>query len=219
MKIHKEGYGVLKVLFILLLLFNVAVWAIAGSNGVFIIFAVFLSVLFLLFATWFFRKPNRAVPPPDNRLVFAPADGKIVSAEETHEPEYFNDKRLKVSIFMSPLNVHINLYPVSGTVKYYKYHPGRYIVAWHPKSSEKNESSTLVIEVAGKTEIMVRQIAGAIARRIVTYAETGVPVVQCHEMGFIKFGSRVDLYLPLDARLQVGIGQKVYGKKTVLATL
>ncbi len=219
MRIHSEGYSILKVLFIFLVLMNVSFWALSGGKGYMPSVLILLSVIFFLFTVWFFRKPDRVLPEVNDQLVFAPADGKIVAAEETDETEYFSDKRLKLSIFMSPLNVHMNLYPVSGTVKYYRYHPGKYIVAWHPKSSEKNEHSTLVIEVPGKTEILIRQIAGAVARRIVTYAKTGMPVVQFQEMGFIKFGSRVDLYLPLDVKLKVEIGQKVYGKRTVLASL
>lgn len=219
MRIHSEGYSILIILFIFLILINVSVWAITGGKGYTPSVIIGASVLIFLFTAWFFRKPDRILPEVNDRLVFAPADGKIVAAEETVETEYFSDKRLKLSIFMSPLNAHLNLYPVSGTVKYYRYHPGKYIVAWHPKSSEKNEHSTLVIEIAGKTEILIRQIAGAVARRIVTYADTGMPVVQFQEMGFIKFGSRVDLYLPIDSKLKVEMGEKVYTKRTVLASL
>jgi len=219
MKIHKEGYGLLKVLFLLLVPVNILMLTLRPFNSFFINGFAALSVILFFFVIWFFRKPEREMPEPDDHLIFAPADGKLVTIEETNETEYFNDKRLKLSIFMSPLNAHVNLYPVSGVVTYCKYHPGKYIVAWHPKSSDKNECSTIVIKSENSTEILVRQIAGAVARRIVTYAKTGNPVTQCGEMGFIKFGSRVDLFLPLNSDINVDIGNKVYGKRTVVATL
>ena len=155
---------------------------------------------------------------PDDNVIYAPADGKIVVIEQTEENEYFNDKRLQVSIFMSPTNVHVNRNPISGTVNYFKYHPGKYLVAWHPKSSKENERTTVVIDT-GEAEILMRQIAGALAKRIVNYLEEGDEVEQGKDMGFIKFGSRVDLFLPIGTKLEVEIGQKVKGNKTIIARL
>ena len=156
---------------------------------------------------------------PVSNLIFAPADGKVVVIEETEEREYFNDKRLQISIFMSPFNMHSNKYPVSGKIKYVNYHPGNKMVAWHPKSSQLNERSTTVIETASGTEILVRQIAGAVARRIVTYSEIGAEVVQGDELGFIKFGSRVDLFLPEGSVINVDMFDKVKANKTVIASI
>jgi phosphatidylserine decarboxylase len=153
------------------------------------------------------------------RHVIAPADGKVVVIEETEETEYFNDRRRQVSIFMSPVNVHVNRNPVEGVVKYFKYHAGKYLVAWHPKSSTENERTTIVIQTPGKLEIMMRQIAGALAKRIVWYVKEGQPVAQGEEFGFIKFGSRVDVFLPLEAKVLVNIGDKTVGGVTVIAEL
>ena len=153
---------------------------------------------------------------PDDNLVYAPADGKIVAIEEVNEDEYFEDKRIQVSIFMSPTNVHVNRNPIGGTVNYFRYHPGKYLVAWHPKSSTENERTTVVIG-NGDTEILLRQIAGAVAKRIVNYLNVGEEVEQGAEMGFIKFGSRVDLFLPLNAKIEVKLNQKVKGNRTVIA--
>jgi len=155
---------------------------------------------------------------PCDKKIFAPADGKVVVIEETMESEYFNDKRLQVSIFMSPLNVHVNRNPISGIVNYIKHHEGKYLVAWHPKSSSENERTTVVIENDG-AEVLLRQIAGAVAKRIVNYLEEGEQVIQGKDMGFIKFGSRVDLFLPIDTKLNVKIGDKVKGNRTIIATL
>jgi len=182
-----------------------------------LIFGILSFVLFF-FVLYFFRNPIREILVADNNVVYAPADGRIVVIEEVEEKEYFNDKRLQVSIFMSPTNVHVNRNPVSGTVNYFKYHPGKYLVAWHPKSSTENERTTVVIG-NGEGEILLRQIAGFMAKRIVNYVEIGEEVEQGTDMGFIKFGSRVDLYLPLDAKMEIEIGQKVKGNKTVIARL
>jgi len=165
---------------------------------------------------WFFRVPVRPLTANDGVLL-SPCDGKVVVIEEVEEGEYFKDRRVQVSIFMSPLNVHINFNPVSGKISYRKYHPGKYLVAWHPKSSTENERSTVVIRESNGREVLVRQIAGALARRIVTYPETGDAVVQGAEFGFIKFGSRVDLFLPLDAKVRVKIGDVVQGAVSVIA--
>ena len=150
------------------------------------------------------------------RSYYAPVDGKVVVIEEVYEPEYFKDKRLMVSIFMSPLNVHVTRYAVNGIVKYSQYHPGKYLVAWHPKASEENERTTVVINNRIYGEIMYRQIAGALARRIVNYAVVGMRVIQGKDAGFIKFGSRVDIYLPLGTPVEVTLGQKAVGAKTVI---
>jgi phosphatidylserine decarboxylase len=215
MKIHKEGHKILISLAIVLAIANFIVlrfW----PNALFI--ATLISVGVFLLVLQFFRNPRREIVIPDNNLVYAPADGKIVVIEETHEHEYFNDKRLQVSIFMSPTNVHVNRNPISGTVNYFKYHPGKYLVAWHPKSSHENERTTVVID-NGEDEVLLRQIAGALAKRIVNYIQEGDTVEQGADFGFIKFGSRVDLFLPLDAKIEVSMGQKVKGNKTVIARL
>ncbi|NNK74467.1 MAG: phosphatidylserine decarboxylase family protein [Maribacter sp.] len=175
------------------------------------------SILVLVLILQFFRNPKRGA----NNLfdeILAPVDGKVVVIEEVMETEYFNEKRMQVSIFMSPFNVHVTRYPISGTIKYSKYHPGKYLVAWHPKSSTDNERTTVVINTPKFGEILYRQIAGALARRIINYAEVGDSVHQGEDAGFIKFGSRVDLLLPLDCGIAVKLNQKVVGAKTCIAT-
>jgi len=164
----------------------------------------------------FFRNPERLIPTENDSLIYAPADGKVVAIEETDETEYFKDRRIQVSIFMSPLNVHVNRCPVPGTIAYQQYHPGKYLVAFHPKSSTENERNTVVID-QGRFAILLRQIAGAVARRIVCYTDAGDVVIQGQEMGFIKFGSRVDVFLPTGTQVIVRIGDKVLGNKTVIA--
>lgn len=175
-----------------------------------------IALFFYIMILQFFRNPNRNISPLDNQIV-APVDGKVVVIEEVYEEEYFKDKRLMVSIFMSPINVHVTRYAVSGLVKYSKYHPGKYLVAWHPKASTENERTSVVIENKVFGEIMYRQIAGALAKRIVNYAEEGTQVVQGTDAGFIKFGSRVDLYLPLGTKVNVKLNEKAIGNKTVIA--
>ena len=177
-----------------------------------------ISAIIAALVLQFFRNPSRDLLLPEDNVIYAPADGKIVVIEEANEKEYFKKKRLMVSIFMSPTNVHVNRNPISGTVNYFKYHPGKYLVAWHPKSSDENERTTVVID-NGETEILMRQIAGALAKRIVNYLEIGEEVKQGTDMGFIKFGSRVDLFLPLDAKIDVKMGQKVKGNRTIIARL
>ncbi len=176
------------------------------------------SLIFFLLVLQFFRNPNRALLETDDTLIYAPADGKVVVIEEAEETEYFQDRRLQLSIFMSPLDVHVNRNPLGGKVKYVRHHPGKYLVAWHPKSSLENERTTVVIE-NGAEEVLLRQIAGAMAKRIRNYLEVGQQVRQGSEMGFIKFGSRVDVFLPLGAEVKVQIGEKVLGNRTVLAKL
>ncbi|MEO1010360.1 MAG: phosphatidylserine decarboxylase family protein [Bacteroidota bacterium] len=176
-----------------------------------------LSILVLVLILQFFRNPKRKILKSFDEIL-APVDGKVVVIEEVEEPEYFMDKRIQVSIFMSPVNVHVTRYPVSGNIKYSKYHPGKYLVAWHPKSSTDNERTTVVVRTPKFGDILYRQIAGAMARRIVNYAEEGDNVQQGEDAGFIKFGSRVDLLLPLDCAVTVKLNQKVVGAKTCIAT-
>lgn len=218
MSIHKEGYKILIYGFIILLLLNVLVNIFLADQilvkWLFLAFSLTIYVFFL----FFFRLPARELEP-DPGLVYAPADGKVVVIEEAEEKEYFKDKRLQVSIFMSPFNMHSNRYPVSGHIKYVGYHPGNYMVAWHPKSSELNERSTIVIETKPGTEILIRQIAGAVARRIVTYAKENQDVLQGDELGFIKFGSRVDIFLPLGTEIEIPILQQVRANKSVIARI
>ena len=176
-----------------------------------------LALIILILILQFFRNPKRVIKKNFNDIL-APVDGKVVVIEEVEENEYFKDKRIQVSMFMSPTNVHITRYPSSGVIKYSKYHAGKYLVAWHPKSSEKNERTTVVIHTPKFGDIMYRQIAGAMARRIINYAEIGENVQQGEDSGFIKFGSRVDLLLPLDSAITVKLNQKVVGAKTCIAT-
>jgi phosphatidylserine decarboxylase len=214
MRIHKEGITIIFIALILVASLNLVFFWIFRNSLLQSLLAVF-SIILLLLIIWFFRNPLRYVLP-DDTVIICPADGKIVQIEEALENEYFKDKRLQISIFMSPLNVHVNRYPVNGHVSYFKYHPGKYLVAWHPKSSLLNERSTVVIQDYNGREILVRQIAGAVARRIVPYAVQGQQVVQGDELGFIKFGSRVDLFLPLDVKIEVKTGDKVTGNETII---
>jgi len=177
-----------------------------------------LSIAFLVIILQFFRNPS-VITPINASHVISPADGKVVVIEEVEEPEYFKGKRLQISVFMSPFNVHVNRNPITGIVKYFKYHPGKYLVAWHPKSSTENERTTTVIQHANGIEVLFRQIAGALAKRIVWYVKEGQTVTQGAEMGFIKFGSRIDIYLPVGTKVNVQLDQKVKGGKTVLAEI
>lgn len=214
---HKEGGKIIQIstsLTILILLVSRQLIAIKWIE----MSVQIATVLLLIIVLQFFRNPNRIIVPNSNTIV-APVDGKVVVIEEVFEPEYFKDKRLQVSIFMSPINVHVTRYAMSGTVKYSKYHPGKYLVAWHPKASTENERTTIVIENKEFGEVMYRQIAGALAKRIVNYAEEGTTVVQGDDAGFIKFGSRVDLYFPLGTKINVELNQKAIGNKTIVATV
>lgn len=215
MKIHKEGRAILLGLGILLILINVLVFNFAEFIWIWLFIA---SLGFYAWVLQFFRNPDRALKELNNQFVYAPADGKIVVIEETTEGEYFKAPRIQISIFMSPNNVHVNRNPVGGEIKYTQHHPGKYLVAWHPKSSTENERHTVVLD-NGQQEVLVRQIAGAMARRIINYLKVGQRVQQGEEMGFIKFGSRVDLFLPLDATIKVEIGQKVKGNIDLIAVL
>jgi phosphatidylserine decarboxylase len=212
---HKEGS---KIIFISLII-SVGLIFLADAflkDSFWLLKSIQITVLIFLFLILqFFRNPTRIADNSDNHIL-APVDGKVVVIEEVFEPEYFKDKRLMVSIFMSPINVHVTRYALNGVVKYSKYHPGKYLVAWHPKASEENERTTVVINNRVYGEVMYRQIAGALARRIINYAEEGMRVVQGKDAGFIKFGSRVDLYLPLGTEVTVKIGDKAIGNKTVI---
>ena len=203
---------------VLLILNLLAYFFLFADNLTATVSLVVVSLVLFVLVVQFFRLPTRLLTTNDAQVI-APADGTVVVIEETEEGEYFKANRRQVSIFMSPLNVHVNLNPVSGIVRYFKYYPGKYLVAWHPKSSTENERTTVVIESASGVQVLMRQIAGAMARRIIWYVKEGQPVKQSQEMGFIKFGSRVDLYLPLDAEIRVKIGDRTKGGVTVLADL
>jgi phosphatidylserine decarboxylase len=212
---HKEGYKIIAFTFLIVLSgillsekFIELYWLQKGIQTVLIIF--------LIIVLQFFRNPKRITEINDHQII-APVDGKVVVVEEVEEPEYFKGKKLQVSIFMSPINVHVTRYALSGLVKYSKYHPGKYLVAWHPKASTENERTTIVIKNKTFGEVLYRQIAGALAKRIVNYAEEGENVIQGTDAGFIKFGSRVDVFLPLDTKLAVKIGDKVKGGVQVIA--
>lgn len=216
-KIHKEGYKTLLIAGLILLALNAAA-ALAFHHQIIYSIAGVLSGLIIFAMAYFFRLPYRDLVVSDNKII-APADGKIVVMEHVNENEYFNDQRIQVSIFMSPTNVHVNRSPLAGTVTYQKYHPGKYLVAWHPKSSEKNERNTVVIANENGVEVLIRQIAGKVARKIRWYLNEGDKVFQGAEFGFIKFGSRVDLFLPVGTKLEVDLKQKVKGGVTVIGTL
>lgn len=216
MKFHKEGYPTLliTILFstILISIAKVAYPEYAIAHW----FAYLLSGFLLIVVIQFFRNPTREHNINENAII-APADGAVVVIEETEETEFFKDKRIQVSIFMSPINVHVNRYPIAGDVTYAKYHAGKFLVASLPKASTENERTTVVVKHNNGKSILFRQVAGALARRIVMYSKEGDKATQCGEMGFIKFGSRVDLYLPLDAKLKVKIGDVVTGSKSIIA--
>lgn len=217
MKFHKEGYTSLAIVVLFVFVIN----ALADYYDASVYLKWFLYVLsgFLLITILqFFRSPIKRIAP-DEQIVLCPADGKVVVIEETEETEYFRDRRIQVSIFMSPINVHVNRNPISGIVSYFKYHPGKFLVAWHPKSSTANERTTVVVKNQSNVEVLFRQIAGAMARRIVWYVKENDTVTQGAEFGFIKFGSRVDLFLPLGTEVSVNIGDKVVGGKTVIAKI
>lgn len=217
MTIHKEGYKSIAIAVLLFSVINILSFYFLSFSLPLLSWLIFLvSFVLLGLVISFFRIPRRN-HTEDEHAIVAPADGKVVVVEEVQADEYFTDRRIQVSIFMSPLNVHVNRNPVSGEVAYSQYHPGKYLVAWHPKSSTENERHSVVYRTGGK-EILVKQIAGALAKRICNYLRPGMQVKQGEEMGFIKFGSRVDLLLPLDAKVKVKIGDKPQGGVTVIAT-
>ncbi len=217
MLIHREGYKIILVTLLILAGLNIGVQSLLGETHIIGKIVLSISLIFFILIVQFFRNPFRNTVINENHVI-APADGKVVVIEEVEETEYFKDKRRQVSIFMSPVNVHVNRNPISGIVKYAKYHPGKYLVAWHPKSSTENERTTVVI-AGSKAEVLFRQVAGALAKRIVYYVKEGDMATQGGEMGFIKFGSRIDLYLPLSAKIEVSLQQKTKGGETVVATL
>jgi phosphatidylserine decarboxylase len=214
---HKEGYKIILIAVLLLLTSILAIDKFIDIEWLRKIISVVFIGMFILILQ-FFRNPKRPTDLNENNVI-SPVDGKVVVIEEVYEPEFFKDKRLQVSIFMSPLNVHVTRYPISGKVVFSKYHPGKYLVAWHPKASEENERTTNVIENKTIGKILYRQIAGALARRIVNYAIVDEIVEQGADAGFIKFGSRVDLFLPLDAKINVTLNQKVKGGQQIVASL
>jgi len=218
MKIHKEGRRILLFTLLGLLVVNLLLYQFNAIHVTFNKIFSAISVIVFLLLLQFFRSPVRNLILHED-LIIAPADGKVVVIEDVHEPEFFNDVRKQISIFMSPINVHITRNPVAGVVKYFKYHPGNYFVAWHPKSSTKNERTTVVVSSTAGPDILFRQIAGAMARRIVWYVKEGDEVSQGEEFGFIKFGSRVDVFVPVDTEVKVTIGQKTKGGQTVIAQI
>ncbi len=213
---HKEGFKIILIAALimvsgLLLIDNfISIYWLQKS-------LMIILLIFFVLVLQFFRDPKRNTVLDDQHVI-APADGKVVVIEEVEEKEYFKGKRRQISIFMSPLNVHVTRYPVSGKVVYSKYHPGKYLVAWHPKSSEENERTTIVINNDSAGEVLYRQIAGAVARRIVNYAKKDKQVIQGEDAGFIKFGSRIDIFVPLDMKINVSLDQKTRGGETIIAS-
>jgi phosphatidylserine decarboxylase len=218
MTIHREGRTLLFVLLIVLFVLNWVILSYYPDSPLLQNSIILVSVIFYLLILQFFRNPVFDITKSDIR-VLAPADGKVVVIEETEEAEYLQGRRKQISIFMSPVDVHVNRMPVGGTISYYKYHPGKYLVAWHPKSSTENERTTVAVKTKNGVEILFRQIAGALARRIKCYVKEGQVLDQGQEFGFIKFGSRVDIFLPLDAKITVRIGDITKGGRTVIAEL
>lgn len=218
MTIHKEGRTLLIWLSIILVGVNGTLSYLIPESTLILQLILAVSIVFFLIILQFFRNPIFDLPTDEN-IVYAPADGKVVVIEETTETEYLNERRIQVSIFMSPINVHVNRSPLKGVVEYFKYHPGKYLVAWHPKSSTENERTTMVLKTNSGVKVLVRQIAGALARRIKWYVEEGSALDQGAEFGFIKFGSRVDVFLPLGTEILVGLDQVTKGARTPIARL
>ncbi len=216
MKIHKEGYGLIFIVFFFALAMT-TLWYLYYPKDKWALTVSILSIIICLFIISFFRNPKRYIPIGDDSII-CPADGKVVVIEDVMETEYFNEMRKQVSVFMSPANVHVNRSPIDGEVKYFKYHPGKYLVAWHPKSSTDNERTSMVIENESFS-VLVRQIAGKLARRIVYYVEEGDEIERGEEFGFIKFGSRIDLFLPLNTQINVELNQKVRGGETIIGVI
>jgi phosphatidylserine decarboxylase len=213
---HKEGKQSILIAFILTVVLMSAIWLVSIPEWLQISLSI-ISIGLLFIILQFFRNPKRITNQSDSSIV-SPVDGKVVVIEKVTDTEYFNGERLMISVFMSPINVHVTRYPISGKITYSKYHPGKYLVAWHPKSSEENERTTVVINHKNEKQVMYRQIAGALARRIMNYAQESEVIMQGNDSGFIKFGSRVDVYLPVDTNVCVTLNEKVKGGETVLAT-
>ena len=218
MTLHKEGTGTISLTIIGLLIINVTLRYFLPEQVILHTLLLIVSLFLFVIVVQFFRKPTRTTPVNPKHII-APADGKVVVIEEVVETEYFKEPRRQVSIFMSPLNVHISFNPIAGIVTYVKYHAGKYLVAWHPKSSTENERTTIVVKHHNGTEVLFRQIAGALARRICWYVKEGQAVEQGSEFGFIKFGSRIDIFLPLNAKILVNLDDKPVGGETVIAEL
>lgn len=218
MGIHKEGYRIILVTFLIATVINIVVFYFSGQNLLALKIAALLTFILLFLIVSFFRSPHRESFHNEDAIL-APADGKIVVIEEVEESEYLKTKCIQVSVFMSPANVHINWFPVSGVIKYFKHHSGRHQAAFLPKSSTENERSSIAIEHENRVSILIRQVAGAMARRIVSYVEEGKKIEQGDQLGFIKFGSRVDMYLPLGTKIDVELDQKVSGKQTIIGWL
>jgi phosphatidylserine decarboxylase len=216
MRIHKEGQAIVLGVLIIFMVLYVLIAHFSNYNALYYNSVGIAGLLFLFFILFFFRNPTRKIST-DHSIVFAPTDGKIIAIEEVFETEFLNRKCVKVSIFMSIWNIHVNRYPISGQVTYTKYHPGKYLIAHHPKSSELNEHQTIVIEKPNGTDVMIKQIAGTIARRIICYAKQGQHVEQGDDLGFIRFGSRVDIFIPLNASVLILMGELVKGNKTMIA--
>jgi len=218
MTIHKEGYSSIAICILFIFVLNAVIHFYLPLDFSLQWIIYILSFLLFVIILQFFRSPSITIAK-DETQVLCPADGKVVVIEETEETEYLKEKCIQISVFMSPINVHINRNPITGVIKYFKYHPGKYLVAWHPKSSTENERTTVVTENSAGVKVLFRQIAGAMARRIVWYVKEGDQVQQGDQFGFIKFGSRVDIFVPLGTDIKVAIGDKVKGGKTVLAAL
>ena len=214
---HKEGYKIILISFVLIVVSVLLVDRFITIYWLKLILEIGL-LIFLILILQFFRNPKRNTKLNDKHVV-SPVDGKVVVIEEVEETEFFNDKRIQVSVFMSPINVHVTRYPIGGNVVYSKYHPGKYLVAWHPKSSTENERTTVVVENKTFGKVLFRQIAGALAKRIVNYAKISDNATQGSDQGFIKFGSRVDLFLPLDTNIKVALNQKVLGGESIIAEM
>ncbi|MEN8138212.1 MAG: phosphatidylserine decarboxylase family protein [Bacteroidota bacterium] len=213
--LHKEGFKILINSLLILVGINLLAMYFIPNFEYIVKGLLIVSIIFFILIIQFFRNPKRNTEHNEN-LIYSSVDGKVVVIEEVEETEYFKDKRLQISVFMSPTNVHVTRYPIGGNILFSKYHPGKYMAAWLPKSSTENERTTVVVENS-KSKVLFRQVAGAMARRIVNYAQEGTSATQGGDSGFIKFGSRVDIYLPLDAKVKVNIDQKVRGGETVLA--
>ena len=212
---HKEGHNII-LIFLFVVISDILLLEYIFNDGLIKTLLQTISILILILILQFFRNPSRKTILNDNHVI-SPVDGKVVNIEKVFEKEYFKDERIIISIFMSPFNVHVTRYPISGKINYSKYHPGDYLVAWHPKSSEKNERTTIVVENKVFGEVLYRQIAGALARRIVNYAKVGDIAIQGNDAGFIKFGSRVDVYLPLDSKIKVKLNQHLKGGEDIIA--
>ena len=212
---HKEGHNII-LIFLFVVISDILLLEYIFNDGLIKILLQTISILILILILQFFRNPSRKTILNDNHVI-SPVDGKVVNIEKVFEKEYFKDERIIISIFMSPFNVHVTRYPIGGKINFSKYHPGDYLVAWHPKSSEKNERTTIVVENKVFGKVLYRQIAGALARRIVNYAKVGDIAIQGNDAGFIKFGSRVDVYLPLDSKIKVKLNQHLKGGEDIIA--